>query len=104
MFDTLSRLKGAGAVNILALVISLFGLFRQITAGAYAPATEILATFNRRVGQDLTLLHFLRARFQSPQQTSVNSSRLFSVRYPRNIVFLLRQNPQPGLEPRPLQL
>lgn len=34
MFDTLARLKGSGAVDILALVVSLFGLFRQIAAGA----------------------------------------------------------------------
>jgi len=32
MLNTLSRLKGAVAVDILALVVDLFGLFRQIAA------------------------------------------------------------------------
>lgn len=34
MLNTFPRLKGAGAVDILALIIGLFGLFCQIATGA----------------------------------------------------------------------
>ena len=45
------------------------------------------------------VLFFMRVRFQSQQQIPVNASSLFHVGSSQNIVFLLRQNPQPGLEP-----